>query len=300
MLAVPPATAMASCWLAPPPPLLAVALDDEEGVVDPDRQPDHRDHVDDEEGEREQLPDHRRQPDGDPDRDQGKHDRHAGGNQGTEDDDQDQQRHREPDPLGGPQVGFGGGRELLVDAQVADGQDAEPVRATSPERLLVCRKLPLGLVEVANEGDRDQRRVTVGGDQPRGTRRTRGFHLVVGRCRGDDPVHGGQIGGKPLDHPPKHRIVDRGGFGPHDDRLRDRIRLTHAGTEQVATSYRLRVVGEIELGGQCPVEPPDGGDDGEREGEDPETDDEPRTASAGTRETGGRAQRWHVYPPSHT
>ncbi len=29
----------------PAPPLLAVALDDEERVVDPDREPDHRDHA---------------------------------------------------------------------------------------------------------------------------------------------------------------------------------------------------------------------------------------------------------------
>ena len=107
--------------------LLAVAGDDEQRVVDPDRQAHHHEHVDDDEVEDEPLTD----AGDDGQRDDDARDRHSDRDDrrhdATEDDDQDEQREREPDDLAAREVLLGGAAEVLVDRVLADDQRAEPV-----------------------------------------------------------------------------------------------------------------------------------------------------------------------------
>ncbi len=96
------------------PPFLAVAGDDEQGVVDADGESDHRDHVDDEEGEVHHPAEQGGQADGDDDGDDGEHDRDAGDDEGAEDDDEDHEGGEQPQPLALDQVALGEFGELVV------------------------------------------------------------------------------------------------------------------------------------------------------------------------------------------
>ena len=96
-LAVAPASAIASSCVAPPAALLAVAGDDEERVVDPEREPHAEEHVHDEDGEAELEREQRDEAEPDHDRD----DRHQHGNQSGDDraehEQQDHERGGKPE-----------------------------------------------------------------------------------------------------------------------------------------------------------------------------------------------------------
>ena len=78
-------------------PFLAVARDDEERVVDPEREAHPREHVHDEDRELELLREDRGEPERDDDRDDRHQQRDEPGDDGAEDEQQDDQRRREPE-----------------------------------------------------------------------------------------------------------------------------------------------------------------------------------------------------------
>ena len=81
--------------LHPACPLLAEAGDDEERVVDPEREAHAREHVDDEERDLPHLTDDRNERQREDDRDDRQQHRHERGDDGAEDDQQHEQRRRE-------------------------------------------------------------------------------------------------------------------------------------------------------------------------------------------------------------
>ena len=85
--------------LAAEAPLLAEALHDEERVVDADRETDHRDDEDDEVGHLHHVADQRRGARRHEDREQREHDRQPGRHRCAEHDEQDHERHDDPDHL---------------------------------------------------------------------------------------------------------------------------------------------------------------------------------------------------------
>ena len=137
------------------PPLLAVALDDEEGVVDADREADHRDHVGDEEREVEEDAQDGGQAEGDEDADDRQGQRQDRRQQGGEDDDQDEEGDHPADRLAGGQVLLGDGVELFVDADRPDREDREAVAALLLDRREVVGGVVAGLLDGADEADRE-------------------------------------------------------------------------------------------------------------------------------------------------
>ena len=88
--------------------LLAKARDDEQGVVDPEREPHPGQHVHDEDGEAERVRDERAQPERDDDRDEGHQQRNEPGDDRAEDENEDDERRRQADPqLAGLEVVLG-------------------------------------------------------------------------------------------------------------------------------------------------------------------------------------------------
>ena len=83
-LAVSPVATMASMLAETLAPLLAIPLDDEQGVVDADRQPDHHDHVHDEERLGHEDPHDGDHPDADADGHQGQDQRDPRRHEGAE------------------------------------------------------------------------------------------------------------------------------------------------------------------------------------------------------------------------
>ena len=83
--------------LVPVTALLSVAREDEQRVVDPEREPHPGEHVHDEDGELELGRDERRQAERDGDRDEGEDERQPGRNEGAEDEHEDEQGGREPE-----------------------------------------------------------------------------------------------------------------------------------------------------------------------------------------------------------
>ena len=98
-LAVPPAASIAARACRAGRPLLAVAGDDEQHVVDADREAHHRDHVRHEERQLEDLADERGQRQRDDDRDARQHQRQQGRDERAEHDQQDHERDRDADRL---------------------------------------------------------------------------------------------------------------------------------------------------------------------------------------------------------
>ncbi len=74
------------------PALLSVPRHDEQRVVDAEREPHPREHVEDEHREVERLRQDRDEAEGDDDRDDGHQQRHEAGDDGAEDEDQDDER----------------------------------------------------------------------------------------------------------------------------------------------------------------------------------------------------------------
>ena len=135
--------------------LLAEARDDEQRVVDPDGQPHHHEHVHDDEVEDEGLADagdDRQRDDDARDRDA---DRHHRGRDAAEDDDQDDQREREPEHLAAREVLVRRPADVLVDRLLADDQRAEPVASVRGGDALDDR------LDVAPELDEEQRAVAI-------------------------------------------------------------------------------------------------------------------------------------------
>ncbi len=119
--------------------LFAVALDDEECVVDADRKADHDDDVHYDVGQRVDLAENRAEPHRDNDGGQRNQQRYTGGNQRAEDDDQDDERDRQAEHLGLGEVLFG---DLAVDfaaAQVADRQDVNSLATLGFQRVHIER-----------------------------------------------------------------------------------------------------------------------------------------------------------------
>ena len=145
-------------------PLLAQARDDEERVVDPQRQSHRHEHVDDEDVHVEELTDHRDQAEGDDDRDQGHQQRDRHPNHGADDQQQDDQRRRQPElELTLLKVLLCELLEIAGDGELAGDVDGEPVGAIGPRRDLEdLVDVVLGLL---GEDERDDRRVLVGGDE---------------------------------------------------------------------------------------------------------------------------------------
>ena len=96
-LAVRPVATTASTFSVAPCPLFAEAADDEEGVVDAEREPHPREHVDDEEGDLPDLADDRDERERDDDRDDREQDRDQPRDDGAEDEQQHDQRRRQPE-----------------------------------------------------------------------------------------------------------------------------------------------------------------------------------------------------------
>ena len=141
---------------------LAVAGDDEQGIVDPEREPHPREHVDEEDGELEVLREQRAQTEGDDDRDDRHQERHEPGHDRAEDEQQDDQRGREPElELPVLEVLLREEVEVVVERLLARHRHGERALLAEPLDLLDER---LGLVVVV-ERERDDRRVAVLRDQ---------------------------------------------------------------------------------------------------------------------------------------
>ena len=110
----------------PEPPLLAIAGDDEEGVVDPERQAHPREHVDDEHGERELERQERDEPERDDDREDRHQHGHEPGDNGAEDEHEHDQRGGQAEgQLALLEVGLRLLAEVVVHRAVAGDADLE-------------------------------------------------------------------------------------------------------------------------------------------------------------------------------
>ena len=122
-LEVAPARPIAPSWSRPALSLLAKTGDDEERVVDPDREAHHHEHVHDEEGELPDLPDERCQPERDDDRDDRDGERHERRDERAEDEEQDDQSRGQAKHLAANQVLLGRCFEVQVDDPLPGGGD---------------------------------------------------------------------------------------------------------------------------------------------------------------------------------
>ena len=117
-LAVDPARSIASSFSAAGRPLLAVARDDEQHVVDADREAHHRDHVRHEERQLVGLADERGQRERDHDRDDREPDRQERRDERPEDQQQHDQRDRDADRLTLGKVGLRGLVDVVRDRRL--------------------------------------------------------------------------------------------------------------------------------------------------------------------------------------
>ena len=144
-------------------PLLAIARDDEERVVDPDGEPHHHEHVHDEEGELEALPDQRRQAQRDDDRDEREHDRNERGDERAEDHEQHDQRDADAEHLTALEIFLGDLVEVDVGRE-RPGDGGLEARLAVRAGDDVDQALD-GRVGVVGEGERHGRRVPIGRDE---------------------------------------------------------------------------------------------------------------------------------------
>ncbi len=108
--------------------LLPVTGNDEQRVVDADRQPDHRDHVGDEEAEVEELADQCGQPHGDGDGDDSEDDRDHTGDHRAKDPYQDHEGDPDSDGLPQSEVLFGNSIEVVHQCRRAGHEGSDPIR----------------------------------------------------------------------------------------------------------------------------------------------------------------------------
>ena len=155
-LAVAPTVAIASSFSRPWRRSSRIAGDDEERVVDPEREAHPRDHVHHEDREVERLADERREPERDDDRDERDEHRHQPRDDRAEDEEQHDQRRRQPElELSLLEVLLREHREVPVRRELAGDRRLEPVacgRVDGLDHPLDAR------VTVAREADRDHRR----------------------------------------------------------------------------------------------------------------------------------------------
>ena len=185
-------------------PLLAVAADDEQRVVDADRQAHHREDVQDEGVHRVDLADQRGERKGQDDADDAEQYRHAGCEDGAEDDEEHDERGGDAEDLAALQVLLRQLGEHLVDAGVAGLRDREALTLGGDDRGVQFVHVLQRIVDLAGHDDRDQRGVLIPGDGGRVLR------LVVGGDRLDllGP-EGGDPRGEAVDVGLEGRVVDR-------------------------------------------------------------------------------------------
>ena len=122
-------------------PLLAVAGDDEERVVDADREAHHRDHVGDEERELEGLAEQGGDADGNDDREDAEEERHSGRDERAEDEDQDERARSGCRSTRRVSRSFCAcSAELVADAGAAGDEDLEALGAVRPHRRRRARR----------------------------------------------------------------------------------------------------------------------------------------------------------------
>ena len=200
MLAVPPLISMASSFSAAVPTLFPVALDHEERVIDSYRKTNHRNHVDDEEGEVHEPTDDSRQSDGHKDRDHRQRERQECGKKRTEHHDEHDQGGQQADDLTLDQVLLGDPVEFVGPADVTDGQHLDVIRTLRLDDRQVGIGVVLRLVQFADERDRDVDCVPVLGDDG-GLRNGAGGDRLegIGNLR-DDIRRGRESGGRVRHH----------------------------------------------------------------------------------------------------
>ena len=147
-------------------PLLPVAGDDEQRVVDADGQADHRDDVGDEEGELEPLPENGGDAEGDDDGEDAEHQWHEGGHHGAEDEQQHDEGDGHADRLSGLQVLLGDLLELVLDAgAAADQHRVGGVGVRLLDDVENGADIVLGLLIVAGHHEGEDGGALIGGDE---------------------------------------------------------------------------------------------------------------------------------------
>ena len=257
--------------LAPLRALLAVSGDDEQGVVDPEREPHPREHVDHEDGELEPLGEQRDEAEGDDDRDARHQNRDEARHDGSEDEQEDDERCRKAElELAGLEILLREQVEVVVECLVTGDGDGERCVLVGARSGLHDR---LGLV-VVEDRDRDDRGVAVGGDERSGRgrevrprpRESRGGALV--REAAHEALELGRVDGVAL--------------GAHDDDVRERglrVRGERARLD-VDGALRLRIVRGLALGREAAPEQSDDRRDRSDGDCDPDADRGPRMACA--------------------
>ena len=237
--------------LVPVAPLFAEARDDEERVVDPEREAHPRDHVHDEDREIERLADERREPEGDHDRDERDEHGHQPGHDRAEHEQQDDQRRRQPElELSLPEVLLRERGEVPVGRELTGDRRLEPVARGRVDDL---DHVPDARVAVALEAYRDHRRV------PAGRQEGRVLRGVVGADGLCDP---GLLDRAPkrIDLRAEGSVVDGQGAGADDDELVDVVAgRREVLRDQVVAAVRLRVVRHLRVRRQRRAEQADDG-----------------------------------------
>ena len=193
--------------LQPVRPFLAEARDDEERVVDPERQPHPGEHVHDEDREVELQREQRDEPEADQDREDRHQHRHEPGDCSAEDEEEHDQRGRKPElELSVLEVALGERVEVVGDGVIAGDGDGEAGRRV---RLLHNRQHRLDR-RVAPDQELNQGRVAVAGDE----------RPVAGEvaARVDHLAGGAELLDQARDESAELRAVDRvPGRADHDD-----------------------------------------------------------------------------------
>ena len=262
-------------------PLLAEARDDEERVVDPERETHAGEHVHDEDRKLEPLREEGGQAERDDDRDDREHERHRRADERPEDEDEDDERGRQPDPeLPVLEVALRELVDVVVGRLGARHRDLE----SAPAVFLLDRLDDVDdrLLRIAFELDRDQDGVPIRRDEA----------LVLERIpRGRDGA--GRSGDLDQLAEPGHElwIVDGELRRADDDELGRQV-VEPLGEElalEVVADLGLRVVRHLGVGGQRASEEASDRDKGESAEDEPDGDRPPRTQRARSSQPLGHA-----------
>ena len=226
-------------------PFLAVALDDEQRVVDPDGGPDGGDHVHDDEGEIESLADEEGDPERDDDRNQGDDDRDASATAAPKTMRRIRSAKGESDRLTVLEVPLRGLGEGVADASETRHQYLKAGRCVD-----IVHELHEGtgrirsLLDLARERDRNEGRAAVGRDKRFGA----GF--VEARRRDDGVFESAHLGEDLAHERGEGRIVDGEIIGTDDHELLRRVGAAETILEKRLGLLGLGVVGHRSLGGE--------------------------------------------------
>ncbi len=260
-------------------PLLAVPGDDEERVVDPERETHAREHVHDEDRQLELLRDDGRQSERDEDRDDRHQERDEAGDDRAEHEQEDDERGRQAElELALLEILLGEEVEVVVERLLARHRDLELAVLA---RLLDGRDDLFGLV-LAEDRERHHRRVAILGDEPRRT-------VVEVRARLRERPYVA-LGDKRADEARELVGLDRETIGADDDDVADELaRLRRKRLEPHGVrALGLRVVRRRTLGGEAVAEQQRDRRDCEDEHDDPRSDRPPRMTCARRCELSGR------------